>query len=157
MVSFSITFGRDPNRRRWQWPSRRETPEAADSQPPVPRIRHRHHYGPFSMTTLRNAPAAQRVTFPQDQCALFELPTELRLYIYQLSMRSSEPVDATELSGHHLSILQTCRRVLQEAEVLFYGMHRFRYSPHLLRIGDARLEAITAVTIVASSAGPAFS
>lgn len=58
---------------------------------------------------------------------------------------------------HHLSILQTCRRVLLEAETIFYSTHRFQHSELWLKSGEIRREAITAIAIITSSAGKAFS
>lgn len=93
----------------------------------------------------------------QAQCPLFDLPTEIRLYIYELTvLMPDEPVNLEEIpSKHHLAILQTCRRVFHEAETIFYATHRFQCAPPLFRTGLSRRNAITRLTIVISSGGAA--
>ena len=160
MFKFSITFGRGPNRRHWEWPrtntSRSDT-TGSDDLAPSERPLNEHRLGPFTIQIRSDAMAARKDASTQDQCPLFKLPTEIRLYIYLLVLRLPEPVKVRSLSTQHLSLLQTCRRVLQEAETLFYELHRFQYSPLLFRVGHIRLNAITALTIIASSAGSTYS
>ena len=99
---------------------------------------------------------SQRIALPQTQCRLFHLPTEIRLYIYQLTVLiDEEPLVLTDLPTKHLAVLQTCRRILYEAETIFYEMHRFQSSSLLFHIGPTRQAAITALTIVTSSGGAA--
>lgn len=96
----------------------------------------------------------------QTQSKLFSVPAEIRDYIYKLVLEiNDDPVRMETIPKNHLSILQACRRILLEAETIFYAAHRFQYSgqqSHLHRIGPPRRDAITAITIVTSSGAIAF-
>jgi len=105
---------------------------------------------------------------PQSRCRIFDLPTELRVDIYErtLLLRDDAVVDLGRVqSKHHLAILQTCRCVLAEAEDIFYSLHRFIFCPessrkdlssHLKPLGPRRRHAITALTVCTSSGSTAF-
>jgi hypothetical protein len=92
----------------------------------------------------------------QEQCPLFNLPAEIRLFIYEFALqRNDDPVDVNEIPyRHHLAVLQSCRRINHEAKTIFYAIHRFGFSNYLFkRVGPNRRNAITAVTITTSSGG----
>ena len=141
MFRFRISVGRGPRRRTFEWPRT----SSMDS-----------HSG----TTGSQLSTLPLSTLPQSQCRLFNMPAEIRLYIYELALQVyGGTVNVEDLPKQHLSILQTCQRILHEAKAIFYSLHRFRYTPytpHLFRIGPTRRNEITALTIVTSSGASAF-
>lgn len=90
---------------------------------------------------------------PQDQCRLFKLPPELRLTIYSLALASDDGIaEASPLfPPHHLALVLTSRRILAEAEHLYYATNRFTLLPSnrkvLRNIGSSRRYAIRALTL----------
>lgn len=112
------------------------------------------------------SPEKPAVANQQTACRLFNLPAEIRLTIYKLVFGTAK---STAELGHlpsknHLALLQTCRRVLREAEDIFYTLHRFTYhsgTTHTLYntvqlLNPHRRSAIQRLTIVASNGAAAF-
>ena len=106
----------------------------------------------------------------QEDSRLLALPAEIRLYIYELMLRSdSGTVELGQLPKKRPpltpSMLQTCRRVLYEAEDIFYSINHFKYTTpfsgrtlasFLDSIGPARRNAVTTLTVCTTSSGRAF-
>lgn len=96
----------------------------------------------------------------QSDCPLFGLPTELRLQIYEMALCLSIDVDTLELGLHipknHLALVQTCRRIHDEADRLFWPLYRFEYTPRLFRLRPTTREALTAITMTTSRAELAY-
>jgi hypothetical protein len=102
----------------------------------------------------------------QTQSALFRLPVELRLHIYELHFRLKDgqrpyglglAPKGPRLSS--LSLLLTCRRTLAEAETIFYSVNRLSITDayFINSIGVKRREAISKVSIPTSSAAAVLS
>lgn len=106
--------------------------------------------------------ADARLFNTQEQSALFKLPTEIRLYIYELLLVI--PCDShgiritnTPARPHEptvLSVLATCKLVNSEAETIFYSLNRLsiEQSDFLSTLGHRRLNAIRRVSIPGSKA-----
>ncbi|KAF2725128.1 hypothetical protein K431DRAFT_98201 [Polychaeton citri CBS 116435] len=104
--------------------------------------------------------------FEQHQCLLFSLPVEIRMVIYELVMYQPTgevdirrfPHDITQPSA--LALLVTCRRVLHEAEPVFYSVNRLwldmEHVQFLNSVGARRRSAIKKVAITASSGSAAL-
>lgn len=101
----------------------------------------------------------------QLQSPLFALPAELRLNIYELLLFVPSGLRITNRTNREspsiLSLLQTCRRILAEAEDIFYSIQRLQFSlsectPFLNSIGTKRREAITSISIAASNGSQAL-
>ncbi|KAK3725246.1 hypothetical protein LTR37_000757 [Vermiconidia calcicola] len=96
----------------------------------------------------------------QSASRLFALPVEIRLQIYELVLSFYDA--AAELGRmpikNRLSILQTCRRVLHEAEAIYCSIHYFGSGPGVLEfdlilkaIGPRWRNALTSLTVRTSS------
>ena len=158
MFSFRLSLGRGPHRHTYEWPRSSPLDNQSGTNNNQSGTNDNQSRTNNNQLGTNKTTESQLVTLPQAQCYLFNIPTEIRLYIYGLVLHvQNEPVDVGNLSKRHLSILQTCRRILIEAEAIFYVLHRFQYSPRLFRIGLLRRDTITALTIVTSSGGSAFS
>ena len=96
----------------------------------------------------------------QCQSPFFQLPTELRLNIYEHICRVpiTNPFGSVELTHRPardrtpttLSVLLTCRRLLEEAETLFYTVNRVSVSrpgEFCASLGPKRRAAITSLTV----------
>jgi hypothetical protein len=103
----------------------------------------------------------------QSNSPLFNLPAELRMGIYPLVFQNPHgTADFGRLPAkHHLALLQTCRRILLEAEDIYYTLHRFIYNcgpaKHTLYntarlLSPPRIDAIEHLTIFTSNGGTAF-
>ena len=112
---------------------------------------------------------SQLIAHPQHQSRLLALPAEIRLHIYELMLQVyPTTVEVGSLPKGlplALSILQTCRRILFEAEDVFYSINRFKYTPNVIgrslascltTIGPNRRNAIAALTICTPSGSAAF-
>ena len=130
------------------------------------RIRIAREQRRFHALPVRNAHFSMH---PQHQSRLLALPAEIRLQIYELVLQlSSATLELASLPRRlqvHLSILQTCRRILFEAEDVFYSINHFKYTAQMTRrslasflttIGPTRRNAIAAMTICTSSGSDAF-
>ena len=96
-----------------------------------------------------------------------KLPTEIRIYIYELLFQSSasdKGVLVRKGPGYSrppsvLSLLLTCRRIIKEAETIFYATNRLIIADpaFISHLSLVRREAVSRITILASSAGATFS
>lgn len=104
----------------------------------------------------------------QEASPLFaKLPTEIRIYIYELLFRSSasdKGVLVRKGPGYSrppsvLSLLLTCRRIIKEAEKIFYATNRLIIADpaFISHLSLVRREAVSRITILASSAAATFS
>ena len=158
-----MSFGQGPNRRQWQWPRIADRQETRPPEPgihtSVERRRHSYQHGPFCIDLRAGAPKTKQAAQPQDDCPLFMLPAEIRQYIYELVLQHDDgTVRVTKLPAkRHFAILQTCQRILYEAEMIFFASHRFQPSSIWHHLGETRRSVITAATIKTSSGGTAFS
>lgn len=101
------------------------------------------------------------IPHPQEQSPLFRLPIDIRLEIYEHLLRvpPSDSNQAAKLARRsarsssistRLTVLLTCRRVLREAEGIFYSINRFRIeSPNdfLSTLGSRRRCAMKKFTL----------
>ncbi|KAK3716415.1 hypothetical protein LTR37_006565 [Vermiconidia calcicola] len=105
-----------------------------------------------TQTTMNLQPASR----------LFSLPVEIRLQIYELLLLlyDATPALVPMPTKNRVSILQTCRRVLHEADQIYYSIHYFGFGPdfgQILRaIGPHRRNALTALTVWTSSGSAAY-
>ncbi|OTA36643.1 hypothetical protein BTJ68_02881 [Hortaea werneckii EXF-2000] len=98
---------------------------------------------------------------------LTKLPAELRIYIYELLFQSStseKGVLVRRGPGYSrppsvLSLLLTCRRIIYEAETMFFSINRLIIADpaFIIHLSLVRREAVSRITILASSAAATFS
>ncbi|OTA38756.1 hypothetical protein BTJ68_01128 [Hortaea werneckii EXF-2000] len=104
----------------------------------------------------------------QEASPLFaKLPTEIRIYIYELLFQSSasdKGVLVRRGPGYSrppsvLSLLLTCRRIINEAETIFYATNRLIIADpaFITHLSLVRRKAVSRITILASSAAATFS
>ena len=150
-------------------PSRLQTANASDQDAQTFRL------NPSRLIdSLNGRSTSSRAVLQQAQSPLFRLPAEIRLHIFELVLKvdwagperfefgvniKQVPADEKRLSV--LSVLGTCRRVLAEAEDMYYAINRLEvrwsdYTSFVSSLEQPRRDAITSLTIWCYSATPAL-
>lgn len=164
-------------------PPSSQTP-TCNTQPPRGNIyidfQLRSRFGNFSFTAQQSTENTYTNKVPnklehgssiglQEQSPLFRIPAEIRLEVYEHILRipTSSPTSSVNLVHRpaqlripsSLSLLETCRLILSEAETLFYALNRLStaYPANLYNsLNSARRSAITQVTLPALSGASTF-